>query len=141
MTTIKIQSVKEFPTKDGRPRLMLETSSGSMACWDEKLFDILPLWIDKFVEVETSTSADGRYTNLVGIIGAGVSRVTPLPKSAYSSPAPTPYDNKGARVGNAVKLAVDMVLHRTAPSGELPMGDVEAYAVQLLRIMKKLESE
>lgn len=104
---IKINKFEYVPTDKGIDRWMVETSEGVAAIWDKKVAEVMPLWLDKFVEVETTTSKDGRFTNITKIIGSGVQKVsTP---NHHPSATSAPYNNNGARVGNAVKLAVELM--------------------------------
>jgi len=50
-----------------KPRLLIKTANETISLWDKKLFDSVASKVNILWTYYTTTSADGKYTNLVGM--------------------------------------------------------------------------
>lgn len=91
-TTIQINGLEEATSKAGKTYWKVQTSDGSMSCFEKSIAD--ELVVGERVTIEVISSADGKFKNIRKICNK-----VPMEKVGYE--APVPMENKHDKFAQA----------------------------------------
>ena len=139
---IKILDWVKSTSAKGQDYMKVETSIGRMNCFDTEFFEDIIANKGKEVTAHIKESADGKFINLLGIEPLnGQTQILQAAGVTHIIQPAGRYDNNGARVGNAVKLAVELLPIMKDVTPENLYLKIGESAKHLLTIMRTLEKE